>query len=72
VGARTLVRPVDWPEGLIASSQGNGQTLPNGELVVGRGALPYISEYSRSGALVFNAEFPAGVNTYRTYRFDWK
>ena len=68
----TLVRSVDQPEGLIAPSQGNGQTLPNGELVVGWGSLPYISEFSRSGALVFNAEFPAGVNTYRTYRFGWK
>jgi hypothetical protein len=68
----TLVRTVDQPDGLSASSQGNGQTLRNGDLVVGWGSLPYISEFSPSGALLFNAEFPAGVNTYRTYRFDWK
>ena len=68
----TLVRSVDQPEGQIASSQGNGQTLRNGDLVVGWGSLPYVSEFDSSGKLLFNAEFPAGVNTYRAYRFDWK
>jgi hypothetical protein len=67
----TLVRSVDQPEGLVAPSQGNGQTLPDGDLVVGWGALPYFSEFSPSGALLFNAQFPAGVNTYRAYRFPW-
>ena len=67
-----LVRSVDQPEGQIASSQGNGQTLGDGDLVVGWGSLPYVSEFSRSGALLFNAEFPTGVNTYRAYRFPWK
>ena len=32
------------------------------------GQPPYFSEFSHSGQLVFNAEFPAGVNTYRAYR----
>ncbi|WP_329569537.1 arylsulfotransferase family protein [Kitasatospora sp. NBC_01266] len=68
----TLVRSVDQPAGLIASSQGNAQTLRDGGLVVGWGSLPYVSEFNRSGALAFNAEFPAGVNTYRAYRFGWK
>ena len=64
----TLVSSDDQPEGLSASSQGNAQTLRNGDIVVGWGSLPYFSEFSRSGQLVFNAEFPAGVNTYRAYR----
>jgi len=38
---------------------------------VGWGALPYFSEFSRSGQLIFNAEFPAGVNTYRAYQDPW-
>jgi hypothetical protein len=28
-------------------------------------------EFSQSGSLLFNADFPAGVNTYRAYRFQW-
>ncbi|MEY9845927.1 hypothetical protein ABH940_003010 [Streptacidiphilus sp. BW17] len=67
----TLVRSVAQPSGLSASSQGNAQTLRNGDLTVGWGSLPYVSEFGPSGKLLFNAEFPAGVNTYRAYRFAW-
>jgi hypothetical protein len=67
----TLVASDDQPEGLSAASQGNAQTTPERDLIVGWGALPYFSEFSPSGALVFNAEFPAGVNTYRAYQFPW-
>ncbi|HEY4917137.1 MAG TPA: arylsulfotransferase family protein [Solirubrobacteraceae bacterium] len=67
----TLVASADQPEGLSAPSQGNAQTTPQRNLVVGWGALPYFSEFSPSGQLIFNAEFPAGVNTYRAYQFQW-
>jgi hypothetical protein len=67
----TLVASENQPEGLSAASQGNAQTTPRGNLVVGWGALPYFSEFSPSGQLIFNAEFPAGVNTYRAYQFPW-
>jgi hypothetical protein len=68
----TLVSSVDQPEGLSAASQGNAQTLRDGDLVVGWGSLPYFSEFSSSGTVLFNAEFPAGVNTYRAFRLPWK
>lgn len=68
----TLVKSVNQPEGLVAASQGNAQTTPAGDLVVGWGALPYFSEYGRSGQLLFNAEFPSGVNTYRAFAYPWK
>jgi len=67
----TLISSVDQPEGLVAASQGNAQTTPAGNLVVGWGSLPYVSEFSHSGRLLFNAEFPAGVNTYRAFEFPW-
>jgi hypothetical protein len=67
----TLVNSDDQPDHLSAASQGNGQTLSDGNLVVGWGALPYFSEFSPSGALLDNLEFPAGVNTYRAYREPW-
>jgi hypothetical protein len=40
-------------------------------LFVGWGTLPYISEFSPSGHLLFNAKLPAGVSTYRAYRLPW-
>jgi hypothetical protein len=67
----TLVASEDQPEGLSAPSQGNAQTTPERKLVVGWGALPYFSEFDPSGNLIFNAEFPAGVNSYRAYQFPW-
>ena len=67
----TLVKSVDQPEGLVAPALGNAQTTPNGDLFVGWGALPYISEFSPSGQLLFNAKLPAGVSTYRAYLLPW-
>jgi hypothetical protein len=67
----TLLSSDDQPEGLLAPSQGNAELLGDGDVFVGWGSLPYFSEFSPSGALVFNAQFPAGVNTYRAYRLPW-
>jgi hypothetical protein len=67
----TLVQSYDQPEGLLASSQGNAQTTGGGNLLVGWGSLPYLSEFDRSGRLLLNASFPAGVNSYRAYLFPW-
>jgi arylsulfotransferase ASST len=67
----TLIRSVKQPEGLIAGAMGNAQTTRNGDLFVGWGALPYISEFSPSGQLLFNAELPSGLTTYRAYRLPW-
>jgi hypothetical protein len=67
----TLIKSDKQPEGLIAPSQGNAQTTDRGNLVVGWGSLPYFSEFSPSGQLIYNAQFPAGVNTYRAYLLPW-
>ncbi|HXW71866.1 MAG TPA: arylsulfotransferase family protein [Methylocella sp.] len=68
----TLIKSDNQPEGLVAPSQGNAQTTDRGYLVVGWGALPYFSEFDPSGHLIFNAQFPTGVNTYRAYLLPWK
>jgi hypothetical protein len=67
----TLVASDNQPEGLSAASQGNAQTTGDGNLFVGWGILPYISEFDRQGNLIFNAGFPTGVNTYRAYLLPW-
>ncbi len=67
----TLVRSDDQPEGQVAQLMGNAQTTPGGDLFVGWGSLPYLSEFSPSGKLLFNAELPAGVSTYRAYLLPW-
>jgi hypothetical protein len=68
----TLLASDDQPESLTAPSQGNGQPLPGGGTFVGWGSLPSISEFDSSGNLLFNAQFPTGVNTYRAYLQPWQ
>ena len=67
----TLIASDDQPEGLSASSQGNAQTTSGGGLFVGWGSLPYFSQFDRAGHLIYNAQFPVGVNTYRAYLLPW-
>jgi hypothetical protein len=66
----TLVREYVQPHGLFATSQGNMQVLPNGNVFVGWGSLPRYSEFSREGALLADATFTAS-QSYRDYRFPW-
>jgi hypothetical protein len=40
-------------------------------LVAGWGGLPYISEFSPSGKLLFNAKLPPGVSTCRACLLPW-
>jgi Arylsulfotransferase (ASST) len=67
----TLIKSDNQPEGLTAGVMGNAQTTRNGDLFVGWGNLPYISEFSPSGQLLFNAGLPAGISTYRAYLLPW-
>ena len=67
----TLEQSDNQPEGLTASSQGNGQFLADGGEFVGWGNLNYLSQFDRTGQVVFNAELPTGVNTYRAYLLAW-
>jgi hypothetical protein len=67
----TLVSSNAQPEGLVAPSQGNAQTLSNGDQLVDWGSLPYLAEFSPSGSLLFDAGWPAGVNSYRGYLLPW-
>jgi hypothetical protein len=58
-------------EGLSAPSQGDAQTTRERNLFVGWGSLPDLSEFSPSGSVLFDADFPTGVNTYRAYLLPW-
>ena len=54
-----------------AGSQGNAQLLPGGDLFVGWGQLGRFSEFGPDGSLRFDAQLPAGYDTYRAYRSPW-
>jgi hypothetical protein len=56
---------------LLAASQGNMQTLSNGNIVVNYGGIPETSEYSKDGSLLFDAHLSYTMTSYRGYRFPW-
>jgi len=55
----------------LSVTQGNAQTLPNGNAFVGWGSEPGFSEFHEDGEILFDANFPAGVESYRAFRFPW-
>ena len=56
---------------VLAASQGNMQTLADGNTLVGYGGAPAISEYGTGGQLIFDAHQPYDTSFYRAYRFPW-
>jgi hypothetical protein len=67
----TLVREWTHPQRLLAGSQGNMQTLPNGDPFVGWGAQPNLTEFAPDGRVLFDAALAAPDTSYRAYRFPW-
>jgi hypothetical protein len=71
-GTASVVREAVHPgKALVAGSQGNLQALANGNWMVGWGEAPYVSEFSPSGALLFDAHLPSTYESYRAYRLAW-
>ena len=72
-GARTatFVRSYERPEGLEVTSQGNMEVLPNGNVLVGWGSQPVVTEFASDGTIVFEASLPAGKQSYRDVRAEW-
>jgi hypothetical protein len=56
---------------LLAPSQGNMQTLPDGNSLVGYGGVPAISEFGQSGSLLLDAHLPFDMSFYRAFLFPW-
>lgn len=67
----TLISAFQHPEGLSAASQGNAQTLANGDIFVGWGQLGRYSELDSNGNLLYDVTLANGYDTYRAYRFPW-
>lgn len=67
----TLRRAYTHPGNLHSDSQGNVQVLPGGNVLVGWGAQPYVSEFAPSGELLFDAVLARNYESYRAYRVPW-
>jgi len=67
----TLVREYTHPDEVLAATQGSMQTLPNGNVFVGWGSEPVMSEFDPEGELLFDLNFPVEGESYRAFRFPW-
>lgn len=66
-----LVREHRQPQGLLAASQGSAQVLEDGNVFVGWGSLPTVTEFAPDGTVAFQATYGRGLNSYRAYRGHW-
>ncbi|HTU15091.1 MAG TPA: arylsulfotransferase family protein [Solirubrobacterales bacterium] len=75
----TLVRRYNYPApGIIAASQGNAETLADGNMFVGWGQVPQMTEFNPAGEVVFDARHSGTVipeqgvlSSYRIYKGPW-
>jgi len=56
---------------VLSNSQGNMQALSNGDMLVGWGSSPFITEFSAHGAVMRLYTYASGEESYRAYRFLW-
>lgn len=69
--ARLIKAYVHEDPPLLAASQGNMQTLPSGNALLGYGGVPAISEFAPDGTLLFDAHQPYDMSFYRAFRYPW-
>ncbi|MPY76949.1 MAG: hypothetical protein GEV04_00355 [Actinophytocola sp.] len=67
----TLAREYSHPADDLSVAEANMQTLPNGNLFIGWGHVPGYTEYTQDGEVVYDVRLPDGIESYRSYRFDW-
>jgi predicted lipoprotein with Yx(FWY)xxD motif len=57
--------------GLDVTTQGNLQTLADGNVFIGWGQQPFYSEYTAAGKLLYDVRIPDADSTYRVLRLPW-
>ncbi|MGD0198562.1 MAG: arylsulfotransferase family protein [Solirubrobacteraceae bacterium] len=67
----SLLREYRHPSPLLATSQGSLQVLPDGNVFIGWGAEPFVSEFTADGELLFDAQLGADYLSYRAFRLPW-
>ena len=64
----SYIRTPPW----LSGSQGNMQTLPNGNLLVNWGDKGCFTEFTPDGKMIFDATLPNPVQSYRAFRSAWE
>jgi Arylsulfotransferase (ASST) len=67
----TVARVEQHSPPLLASFEGDVQSLRNGDQFVGWGQQPYFTEFNARGQVVFDGRFVDANSSYRAYRYQW-
>jgi hypothetical protein len=67
----SLTRQYLLPRAALAGSQGNVEEVAGGNVFIGWGQLPYFSEYTSSGSLLYLGRLPGPDESYRAFRYPW-
>jgi hypothetical protein len=67
----TVETQYEHPDGISAGAQGNMQVLPGGNIMIGWGSEPIVSEFAADGTLLLDVRFPEEKQSYRAYRLEW-
>lgn len=67
----TVANEFKHPRKPLSPTQGNLDNLGNGNFLVGWGQVPWITEYTPTGEIVFDAAVPELPSFYRAYRQPW-
>jgi Arylsulfotransferase (ASST) len=70
--ARLVRKFAHRPGRIVSRFMGNAQLLPNGNMLVGWGSEPFMTEFAPDGRIVLDARLPPGGQNYRVLRFPWQ
>jgi len=65
-----LLRQYTHPK-ILSGSQGSMQLLGNGNVFVGWGEVPHVSEFDYAGRMLFDAVLGEKYQSYRAFRLPW-
>src|SRR4051812_28551085 len=69
--ARLVRKYAHHPGRIVSRFMGNAQVFENGNVLVGWGSEPYVTEFGPDGDIRFDAKLPTGGQNYRALRFPW-
>jgi hypothetical protein len=59
------------PQRVLSRYLGNAQLLDNGNVFVGWGGSPFVTEFDHAGGITFDARLPHAAESYRAFRLPW-
>lgn len=57
---------------VLAVAMGSVEILPNGNVIVGWGSEPFVTDFASDGSVLSEARLLSGYKSYRSFRKPWK